>query len=165
MTHHCIFAPVCQAVVHRDLFALDDVSDGYDNQPHLATTVDFPDAAVWWRMEKHGPPDATGSLLAQLGHTGRKKQHALTLETWIPERKNSLTDPTASGGVGGLLTRAEMGQAGSKDCQVGGGGLPHPLDTDYHLECSNQEHLYCFLTDYTCNYSRINLFSIMTLTQ
>lgn len=31
------------------------------------------------------------------------------------------------------LTRAEWGQAGSRDCQVEGGGLLHPLDTGYLL--------------------------------
>lgn len=41
-----VLPPLCQAVVHGDLFPLGDVSDGDNDQPHLAATVDFSDAAV-----------------------------------------------------------------------------------------------------------------------
>lgn len=41
-----ILSPLCQAVVHSDLLPFGDVSDGDNDQPHLAATVDLSDAAV-----------------------------------------------------------------------------------------------------------------------
>lgn len=71
-THHSILAPVCQAVVHRDLLPLRDVSDCYDNQPHLGAAVDFSNTTVWRRMEEHRSPNTACSLLTQLWHTEKQ---------------------------------------------------------------------------------------------
>lgn len=70
LTHHSVFSPVSQAVIHRDLLPLGDVSYGDDHQPDLRATVNLSNAAVRWWMEKHGAPDATGSLFSQLRDAG-----------------------------------------------------------------------------------------------
>lgn len=127
VTHHSILAPVRQAVVHRDLLPLGDVSDSYDNQPYLGPTVDFSYTAVWRWMEEHRSTNTARSLLPQLWHT---RKHKLTLAIWVPNLKANLSTITTARL---LLTRAEWDQAGSRDCQVEGGGLLHPLDTGYHL--------------------------------
>lgn len=41
-----VLSPLCQAVIHSDLLPLGDVSDGDNDQSHLAATVDLSDAAV-----------------------------------------------------------------------------------------------------------------------
>lgn len=124
VAHHCILAPVRQAVVHCDLLPFGDVSDCYDNQPHLGPAVDFSNPAVGWRMEEDRSPNTTRSLLPQLWHTGR---HKVTL--WIPKPKKTSVVTMARV----FLTRAEWDQAGSRDCQVEAGGPLHPLGTVHHL--------------------------------
>lgn len=127
VAYHCILAPVRQAVVHCDLLPFGDVSDCYDNQPHLCPTVDFSNPAVGWRMEEDRSPNTTRSLLPQLWHTGK---YNVTLAISIPKLKKHLSTVTMARV---LLTRAEWDQGGSRDCQVEGGGLLHPLGTGHHL--------------------------------
>lgn len=46
-----VLSPLCQAVVHSNLFPFGDVSDGDNNQSHLAATVDLSDATVGGRRK------------------------------------------------------------------------------------------------------------------
>lgn len=46
-----ILSPFSQAVVHSDLFPFGDVTDGYNNQSHLAATMDLSDATVRGRRK------------------------------------------------------------------------------------------------------------------
>ena len=78
LTHHGVLPPVRQAVVHCDLLSLGDVSDCYDNQPHLRPTMHLSDAAVWGGVEQDRPSDATRSFLPQLWYTTDRKSHDTT---------------------------------------------------------------------------------------
>lgn len=49
-----VLSPFSQAVVHSDLLPLGNVSDGNNDQPHLAATVDLSDAAVGGGREGAG---------------------------------------------------------------------------------------------------------------
>lgn len=46
-----VLPPLGQAVVHSNLFPFGDVSDGDNNQSHLAATMDLPDATVRGRRK------------------------------------------------------------------------------------------------------------------
>ena len=135
VAHHCILSPVGQAVVHCDLLPFGDVTDRYDDQPYLRPTVDLSDAAVGWRMEEHGPPNPTRPFFSQLWHT---EKYNLMLVIWILYEKTQ-TKKRHSGSQrprlvrGGRLTRAERDRAGSRGCQVEGGGPLPPLGTGPHL--------------------------------
>lgn len=64
--YHGVLSPLRQTVVHRYLLPFGDVSDRYDDEPHLAPTVHLSDAAVGRGGVQHGRPGPAGLLLAQL---------------------------------------------------------------------------------------------------
>ncbi len=46
IAYHGIFSPVGQAVVHCDLLAFGNVSNGYDDEPDLTPTMHLSNPAV-----------------------------------------------------------------------------------------------------------------------
>lgn len=73
VAHQRILSPVRQAVIHRDLLPFCYVSNRDDNQAHLRPTVDFADAAVGGRVEKHGSSDTAGPFLPELRNAGKRR--------------------------------------------------------------------------------------------
>lgn len=82
MAHHGILSPVAQAVVHGDLLAFGNVSDGYDDEPDLTPTMHLSNPAVGRWVEQHRAADAASALFRQLRHTtGHTHTHTLRVNT------------------------------------------------------------------------------------